>query len=671
MQILGLPSAHFLSTNRSSHNNAAIIMINEVVDMRCSSWDSNSSSPISATRRFPTKQFFARFLELETVRLNVWSKFRGAAAAPDLWQRRASRGRKKMGAMRSKCKSGGDHEETQGGPVTESCPSFPGDMGEVLSSLSCWKQKRRILEIGFVGLLATAAWFRNLGAAGLMDDTEPLFVEAARQMLLTGDYITPQFNAQPRFDKPILVYWLMALSAKLFGLSVWVFRLPSALCALGLLLSLLLTVKRFGLNFPTDLQSQSQETQTGTSKSFYIPAIITAGAFALNLEVVVWGSTALSDMLLTSTIGATLLTFFWGYATHVKWGYPMSAVFMGLACLSKGPIGIVFPVCVCALFLLCRGELSNMLLREELPYLEGTLAILLINLPWYGFMVSKHGLLYLSTFFGYHNLERFVRGVNHHWGRPWWYGIAVVVVMYLPWSLSLPPALVQANPWNPTWRKAERWQTLPLFAATWFAAGFGIFALSSTQAAQIGNLLCEKQLHEIAVVIFVVAGGLAMSTAEFRAFLGSQPQTHPSTKDKQSSQQRRLLPLWVLHTAAMLAFLIIFITPVYQAADTVRQAPLRELASLASQVQKAGEPLLMVGTRMPSVVFYSKLPTAFFDSWQEASTVLQQQAPRIRSALIISERLKEESSPSKETIAVAGDHMLIRVLNDVPDSQVA
>ncbi|KAH8964588.1 hypothetical protein BDL97_04G074900 [Sphagnum fallax] len=525
----------------------------------------------------------------------------------------------------------------------------------------------------------------------------------------------------------------MALSAKLFGLSVWVFRLPSALCALGLLLSLLLTVKRFGLNFPTDLQSQSQETQTGTSKSFYIPAIITAGAFALNLEVVVWGSTALSDMLLTSTIGATLLTFFWGYATHVKWGYPMSAVFMGLACLSKGPIGIVFPVCVCALFLLCRGELSNMLLREELPYLEGTLAILLINLPWYGFMVSKHGLLYLSTFFGYHNLERFVRGVNHHWGRPWWYGIAVVVVMYLPWSLSLPPALVQANPWNPTWRKAERWQTLPLFAATWFAAGFGIFALSSTQlpsyylpvapavamlaaahlskkvgewrvgvftaltpaflylslavlswfipvllqssgdlmAAQIGNLLCEKQLHEIAVVIFVVAGGLAMSTAEFRAFLGSQPQTHPSTKDKQSSQQRRLLPLWVLHTAAMLAFLIIFITPVYQAADTVRQAPLRELASLASQVQKAGEPLLMVGTRMPSVVFYSKLPTAFFDSWQEASTVLQQQAPRIRSALIISERLKEESSPSKETIAVAGDHMLIRVLNDVPDSQVA
>ncbi len=43
--------------------------------------------------------------------------------------------------------------------------------------------------------------------------------------------------------------------------------------------------------------------------------------------------------------------------------------------------------------------------RAELPYLEGTLAILLINLPWYGFMVSKHGLLYLSTFFGYHNLE--------------------------------------------------------------------------------------------------------------------------------------------------------------------------------------------------------------------------------------------------------------------------
>ena len=54
---------------------------------------------------------------------------------------------------------------------------------------------------------------------GLVDDTEPLFVEAARQMTVTGDWVTPYFNEQVRFDKPILLYWLMAFSLRVFGVS--------------------------------------------------------------------------------------------------------------------------------------------------------------------------------------------------------------------------------------------------------------------------------------------------------------------------------------------------------------------------------------------------------------------------------------------------------------------
>ena len=54
---------------------------------------------------------------------------------------------------------------------------------------------------------------------GLVDDTEPLFVEAARQMTVTGDWVTPYFNEQVRFDKPILLYWIMALSLRVFGVS--------------------------------------------------------------------------------------------------------------------------------------------------------------------------------------------------------------------------------------------------------------------------------------------------------------------------------------------------------------------------------------------------------------------------------------------------------------------
>jgi 4-amino-4-deoxy-L-arabinose transferase-like glycosyltransferase len=78
-------------------------------------------------------------------------------------------------------------------------------------------------------------------------------------------------------------------------------------------------------------------------------------------------------------------------------------------------------------------------------------------------------------------MQRFMQGVNHHGGRPWWYGLAVVAVMYFPWSLSLPAALLQSWPWRQSKSMAKRYQNLPLFAASWLIAGFLLFALSSSQ----------------------------------------------------------------------------------------------------------------------------------------------------------------------------------------------
>lgn len=165
--------------------------------------------------------------------------------------------------------------------------------------------------------------------------------------LVTGDFITPQFNAQPRFDKPILIYWLMALSVrtlnpipltlkihdspemlmnlgwemtvvelqglimacspinnhpktlripqalvfelqgKLLGPNVWALRLPSAICATGLLLGLFTTVKEFGLRTHIDnANTKLNESEFASSMGdHYVPAVITIAAFALNLMV--------------------------------------------------------------------------------------------------------------------------------------------------------------------------------------------------------------------------------------------------------------------------------------------------------------------------------------------------------------------------------------------------
>src|SRR4028118_1428694 len=107
-------------------------------------------------------------------------------------------------------------------------------------ALGWWLAILWLLLIGFL------AFFWNLGSTGLIDETEPLFAEAARQMTVTGDWITPYFNGVTRFDKPPLIYWLMAIAYSTFGVNEFAVRLPSALAGLALTAFCFYTLKYFG-----------------------------------------------------------------------------------------------------------------------------------------------------------------------------------------------------------------------------------------------------------------------------------------------------------------------------------------------------------------------------------------------------------------------------------------
>src|SRR6059058_6074797 len=76
-----------------------------------------------------------------------------------------------------------------------------------------------------------ASFFWMLGAAPLFDVDEGAFSQATLEMFERGDFLTTYLNGEPRYDKPILVYWLQAAAVALLGPSEWAFRLPSALCA--------------------------------------------------------------------------------------------------------------------------------------------------------------------------------------------------------------------------------------------------------------------------------------------------------------------------------------------------------------------------------------------------------------------------------------------------------
>src|SRR5258705_13777741 len=78
-----------------------------------------------------------------------------------------------------------------------------------------------------------ASFFLMLGAAPLFDVDEGAFSQATLEMFQLQDFLSTYLNGAPRYDKPILVYWLQAASVALFGVREWAFRLPSALCAAG------------------------------------------------------------------------------------------------------------------------------------------------------------------------------------------------------------------------------------------------------------------------------------------------------------------------------------------------------------------------------------------------------------------------------------------------------
>ncbi|WP_445630948.1 ArnT family glycosyltransferase [Nostoc sp. DSM 114167] len=349
----------------------------------------------------------------------------------------------------------------------------------------------------------------NLGNIGLIDETEPLFAEASRQMFVTGDWITPFFNGDTRFDKPALIYWCQAIAYHLIGVNEWAVRLPSAIAAFGLVCLAFYTIQWY-------LAKQDELEQVSRPTRRYLTSFIAAALMALNPETIIWARTGVSDMLLTGCMASALLCFFLGYAgkegsrgageqgsrevelitnaqsslalseaegmSHAlfpnKW-YLAFYVLIAGAILTKGPVGIVLPGLIVAAFLLYVGKMREVL--REMRLLVGILIILILSVPWYALVIWRNGWDYINSFFGYHNLERFTEVVNGH-SAPWYFYFLVVLLGFAPYSVYLPASIIKLKFWQRShWRSVERFQQFGLFAWFWFASIFAFFCIAVTK----------------------------------------------------------------------------------------------------------------------------------------------------------------------------------------------
>jgi len=375
----------------------------------------------------------------------------------------------------------------------------------------------RFLPVLWILGLGWLAFLWNLGALHLVDETEPLFAEAARQMTVTGDWLTPYFNGETRFDKPPLIYWLMAIAYQTLGVNEFAARLPSALAAIALTAMGFYTLRNFGFPTPSAIAAKQErldspkqdESAEGsadapnrseysvgetpgetpalgsrTTMQLRLAAWIGAAAIALNVQTIAWARVGVSDMLLSGCMGTALMAFFCGYAhphqrsCQTKW-YLAFYVLMALAVLAKGPVGIVIPGLIIGAFLLYCGNLWVVL--REMRLVLGGIIFLGITLPWYMLIIREHGQTYIENFFGYHNVERFTQVVNNH-SAPWYFYFLVVLIGFIPWSIFLPLAIARLRFWRRRdWQHQARSAQLGIFAFIWFAVIFLFFSISVTK----------------------------------------------------------------------------------------------------------------------------------------------------------------------------------------------
>lgn len=262
-------------------------------------------------------------------------------------------------------------------------------------------------------------FFLNLGGAPLFDVDEGAFSEATREMFVRGDFISPYLNGAPRFDKPILIYWLQAASVWLLGVSEIALRLPSALAATAWTAAIFAFVDRV------------LDRRT---------ALIAAITAATALGVTVIGKAATADALLNALLCAAMLDIYRYYLDRRRGQILRVFLWMGLGMLTKGPIAVLIPFAVSLVLFGWAGEWRTWLRAVLDP--AGLLILAGIALPWYAVQYSRGGYPFIADFFLKHNVGRFSGPMQGHSGSLLYY-IPVALGIVLPYTSLLLAALTR------------------------------------------------------------------------------------------------------------------------------------------------------------------------------------------------------------------------------------
>jgi len=273
-------------------------------------------------------------------------------------------------------------------------------------------------------LLLPLAWgtlFHRIGAAPLLDPDEPRYAAPARDIARGADPVLPRFNGQLRLNKPILYYWLAAAAYRVVGDDEAAGRLVSAVATVG----------------AAGIAGLLARRAAGAWAGLFAAAVFLTTFYAPFV-----GRLASTDATLAFWVGLAI----WFHARHGSSGFPRVRdavpfwVALGLAALTKGPVGILIPLLVVLASIVGRGFGARVAALRPLP---GLLVFLAVTSPWYAAVPLRIGwgpawdLLWSET------AERYFAGERHQEGL--WFVPVVLLLGFLPWLAHLPLVALQVR----------------------------------------------------------------------------------------------------------------------------------------------------------------------------------------------------------------------------------
>jgi 4-amino-4-deoxy-L-arabinose transferase-like glycosyltransferase len=422
------------------------------------------------------------------------------------------------------------------------------------------RERWSLRSVGWIVAVWTVSQLGGLFSPGLLDDVDSVYIEIAREMLHRHDFVTPYIDGIRFFDKPPLMYWMAAGSMRIFGEYDWAARLPLALAVLALLLA----VYGLGKRLYGERGGFYAALVLGTSVGpylytrFFIPDILICLWMTSGVWYFLVGLEGARTHVSGSRHGAP------SYVTLASAGF---GAVLGLNLLTKGLIGLVFPLGFCFFYLLFTRQwrlLSRMKLWAAL------LAFVIVGLPWHVLVWVRNPAIAMprglglparagwAWFYLYNeHVGRFLgKRIPHDYGNtPVWLFLLYTVVWVMPWAAFLPAGIGLVRRWAGHFVPVTaRQREAALTVTIWAGIVLVFFSISSRQeyyslpalpalALMIGGALsardekamgwavrCHKWgLVPLAVVIAVVCGWFAVTAPspkqgmDLSALLASNP----------------------------------------------------------------------------------------------------------------------------------------------------